>query len=176
MEFAGLLPRVWVTAVAVLMVIPTGGQAEEGNDNPRRTEDWVIWHYQNHKGQHLSQNLTTNMFRSKELYLANLPMDIKHHELEDRFSKHGKVADIRIARVQHEYLKILIQKISPIRDTYPDLKSGRPLGFGFVTFATPHDAMGAYVALKSKWICGRALTIQIAKSRQDLALKFTSMP
>jgi len=144
MEIPEFLARIWLTAVVVLIVLPTGGDAEEGKFDPEGFEDRVVWHYQNFKGQHFSQNLTESMFRSRELYLANLPMDIKPHELEDRFSKHGKVADIRIAR---------------------DFQSGRPLGFGFVTFATSRDAMRAYVALKSKWICGRALTIQIAKIR-----------
>jgi len=95
-----------------------------------------------HLGTPIVYNMSTDKFRSRELYLSNLPADIEEGELEQHFSKHGRIKDIRIAK---------------------DTMSGRPLGFGFITYFTIKDTIAAFLALRLSWICGRVFTIAPAK-------------
>ncbi|MHB9007522.1 MAG: RNA recognition motif domain-containing protein, partial [Limisphaerales bacterium] len=48
-----------------------------------------------------------------------------------------------------------------------DRMSGRPRGFGFVTMSTPEEAEKAIQALNGAQIDGRALTVNIARPRED---------
>ena len=48
-----------------------------------------------------------------------------------------------------------------------DRDSGRPRGFGFVTMSTPEEAQAAIDALNGKNIDGRALTVNVAKPREE---------
>ena len=48
-----------------------------------------------------------------------------------------------------------------------DRVSGRPRGFGFVTMSTPEEAQKAIEALNGKTIDGRALTVNVAKPREE---------
>ncbi len=48
-----------------------------------------------------------------------------------------------------------------------DRMSGRPRGFGFVTMSTPEEAQKAIEALNGKEIDGRALTVNVARPREE---------
>ena len=48
-----------------------------------------------------------------------------------------------------------------------DRESGRPRGFGFVTMSTAEEAQKAIEALNGKSIDGRALTVNVARPREE---------
>ena len=48
-----------------------------------------------------------------------------------------------------------------------DRATGRPRGFGFVTMASAEDAQKAIDALNGKTVGGRALTVNVARPRED---------
>jgi cold-inducible RNA-binding protein len=48
-----------------------------------------------------------------------------------------------------------------------DRMSGRPRGFGFVTMSTPEEAQKAIEALNGAQLGGRALTVNVARPRED---------
>ena len=50
-----------------------------------------------------------------------------------------------------------------------DRATGRPRGFGFVTMSTPEEAQKAIDALHGKELAGRALTVNIARPREERA-------
>jgi RNA recognition motif-containing protein len=45
--------------------------------------------------------------------------------------------------------------------------SGRPRGFGFVTMGSPEEAQKAIAAMNGAQLDGRALTVNIARPRED---------
>jgi cold-inducible RNA-binding protein len=48
-----------------------------------------------------------------------------------------------------------------------DRESGRPRGFGFVTMSTAEEAQKAIEALNGQSIDGRALTVNVARPREE---------
>ena len=48
-----------------------------------------------------------------------------------------------------------------------DRMSGKPRGFGFVTMSTPEEAQKAIDALNGAELDGRALTVNIARPREE---------
>ena len=48
-----------------------------------------------------------------------------------------------------------------------DRMTNRPRGFGFVTMSTAEEAQKAIAAMNGKEIDGRALTVNIAKPREE---------
>ena len=48
-----------------------------------------------------------------------------------------------------------------------DRVSGRPRGFGFVTMSTPEEAQKAIAALNGAELGGRALTVNLARPREE---------
>jgi RNA recognition motif-containing protein len=48
-----------------------------------------------------------------------------------------------------------------------DRETGRARGFGFVTMSTPEEAQSAITALNGASIDGRALTVNVAKPREE---------
>ena len=50
-----------------------------------------------------------------------------------------------------------------------DRETGRPRGFGFVTMSTADEAQKAITALNGKELGGRALTVNVAKPREERA-------
>jgi RNA recognition motif-containing protein len=48
-----------------------------------------------------------------------------------------------------------------------DRVSGRPRGFGFVTMSTADEAQKAIDALHGKQVDGRALTVNVARPREE---------
>src|SRR5688500_993109 len=83
---------------------------------------------------------------NNKLFVGNLSFNITENDLQDTFAAHGTVVEA---------------KLMMDRDT------GRPRGFGFVTMSTPEEAQNAINALNGTSIDGRALTVNIAKPREE---------
>src|SRR3954470_18322750 len=83
---------------------------------------------------------------SAKLFVGNLSFDLTENDLQDAFAAHGTVLEA-----------VLMM----------DRATGRPRGFGFVTMSTPEEAQKAIDALHGKDLGGRALTVNIARPRED---------
>ena len=81
------------------------------------------------------------------LFVGNLPFKIaEDKQLSEIFAEYGEVIQARI---------IL------------DRETGRSRGFGFVTMATEEDAEKVIKALHGQNIEGRALTVNVARPREE---------
>ncbi len=83
---------------------------------------------------------------SNKLFVGNLSFQTTENELQDAFAAHGTVTETNLMM---------------------DRMSGRPRGFGFVTMSTPEEAQKAIAALHGAQLGGRALTVNIAKPREE---------
>src|SRR5580698_6356101 len=92
-----------------------------------------------------SYRTSQNMSNSK-LFVGNLSFNTTENDLQDTFAAHGTVSEVNLMM---------------------DRDSGRPRGFGFVTMSTPEEAQTAIDALNGKSIDGRALTVNVAKPREE---------
>ena len=81
-----------------------------------------------------------------KLYVGNLSYNITENDLQDLFAQHGPVTEVNLMQ---------------------DKMSGRPRGFGFVTMGSPEEAQKAIDALHGKDLGGRALTVNVAKPREE---------
>jgi cold-inducible RNA-binding protein len=90
------------------------------------------------------QNIT-NMSNNK-LFVGNLPFDTTENDLHTTFGSHGTVVEAKLMT---------------------DRESGRPRGFAFVTMGTSEEAQSAINALNGHTVEGRALTVNVAKPRED---------
>ena len=83
---------------------------------------------------------------SNKLFVGNLSFNITENDLQDAFAAHGTVTEANLMM---------------------DRMTNRPRGFGFVTMSTPEEAQKAIAALNGKELDGRALTVNIAKPREE---------
>lgn len=83
---------------------------------------------------------------NSKLFVGNLSFNTTENDLQDTFAGHGTVLEANLMM---------------------DRATGRPRGFGFVTMSTPEEAQAAIDALNGKDIDGRALTVNIAKPREE---------
>jgi len=83
---------------------------------------------------------------SAKLFVGNLSFNITENDLQDAFAAHGTVLEANLMM---------------------DRATGRPRGFGFVTMSTPEEAQKAIEALHGKELAGRALTVNIARPREE---------
>jgi|SRR5690348_11863978 len=83
---------------------------------------------------------------SNKLFVGNLSFDTTENDLQDAFAAHGTVTETNLMM---------------------DRVSGRPRGFGFVTMSTPEEAQKAIAALNGAQLGGRALTVNIARPREE---------
>src|SRR5260221_14567590 len=83
---------------------------------------------------------------SNKLFVGNLSFDTTENDLQDAFAAHGTVTET----------KLMMARIG-----------GRPRGFGFVTMSTPEEAQKAFEALNGAQLGGRALTVNVARPRED---------
>src|ERR1700741_4801659 len=81
-----------------------------------------------------------------KLFVGNLSFDITENDLNDAFAAHGTVVEANLMM---------------------DRATGRPRGFGFVTMSSAEEAQKAIDALNGKTIDGRALTVNVAKPREE---------
>lgn len=85
---------------------------------------------------------------NNKLFVGNLSFNTTENDLQDAFAAHGSVVEVNLMM---------------------DRVSGRPRGFGFVTMSTPDEAQKAIDALHGKQLDGRALTVNIARPREERA-------
>ena len=83
---------------------------------------------------------------SNKLFVGNLSFNTTENDLNDAFAPHGTVTETNLMM---------------------DRTTGRSRGFAFVTMSTPEEAQKAIEALNGKSIDGRALTVNIAKPREE---------
>ncbi len=83
---------------------------------------------------------------SAKLFVGNLSFNITENDLLDAFAAHGTVIEANLMM---------------------DRATGRPRGFGFVTMSSPEEAQKAIDALNGKELGGRALTVNIARPREE---------
>ncbi len=83
---------------------------------------------------------------NNKLFVGNLSFNTTQNDLQDMFAAHGSVVETNLMM---------------------DRESGRSRGFGFVTMSTPEEAQAAITALSGKTVDGRALTVNIAKPREE---------
>ncbi|HWN96638.1 MAG TPA: RNA-binding protein [Methylomirabilota bacterium] len=83
---------------------------------------------------------------NNKLFVGNLSFNTTENSLQDTFAAHGTVLEANLMM---------------------DRESGRPRGFGFVTMSTPEEAQTAMGALNGKDVDGRALTVNVAKPREE---------
>jgi cold-inducible RNA-binding protein len=85
---------------------------------------------------------------SNKLFVGNLSFDVTENDLQDAFAAHGTVTETNLMM---------------------DRTTNRPRGFGFVTMGTPEEAQKAINAMNGKELGGRALTVNVAKPREERA-------
>jgi cold-inducible RNA-binding protein len=83
---------------------------------------------------------------NNKLFVGNLSFNTTENDLQDAFASHGTVLEANLMM---------------------DRMTGRPRGFGFVTMSTPEEAQSAINALNGASIDGRALTVNVAKPREE---------
>ena len=85
---------------------------------------------------------------SNKLFVGNLSFETTENDLQDAFAAHGTVTETNLMM---------------------DRITGRPRGFGFITMSTPEEAQKAIAALNGSQLGGRALTVNVAKPREERA-------
>ena len=85
---------------------------------------------------------------SNKLYVGNLSFNTTENDLNDAFAAFGTVTETNLMM---------------------DRETGRPRGFGFVTMSSSEEANKAIEALNGKEMDGRALTVNVAKPREERA-------
>ncbi len=83
---------------------------------------------------------------SAKLFVGNLSFSITENDLQDAFAVHGTVIEANLMM---------------------DRATGRPRGFAFVTMGSPEEAQKAIAAMNGKELGGRALTVNIARPREE---------
>src|SRR5215472_17453835 len=83
---------------------------------------------------------------SNKLFVGNLDFKLTENDLQDAFAAHGTVVEANLAT---------------------DRATGRPRGFAFVTMSSPEEAQKAIDALHGKELGARALTVYIARPREE---------
>ena len=83
---------------------------------------------------------------STKLFVGNLSFNTTENTLQEAFSAHGTVVEANLMM---------------------DRMTGRSRGFAFVTFGTPEEAQRAIEAMNGAQLDGRALTVNIARPKED---------
>ncbi len=85
---------------------------------------------------------------SNKLFVGNLSFNMTENDLQDAFAAHGTVIEANLMM---------------------DRMTGRARGFGFVTMSNAEEAQKAIDALNGKEVDGRALTVNVARPREERA-------
>src|SRR5438874_2472454 len=83
---------------------------------------------------------------SAKLFVGNLSFNVTENNLQDAFAAHGTVVETNLML---------------------DRATGRSRGFAFVTMASDEEAQKAITAMNGKELSGRALTVNIARPREE---------
>ena len=89
---------------------------------------------------------TVRHHMSTKLFVGNLSFNTTENDLQYAFAAHGTVVETNLMM---------------------DRMSGRPRGFAFVTMGSPEEANKAIEAMNGKQLDGRALTVNIARPREE---------
>ncbi len=89
---------------------------------------------------------TVKHHMSNKLFVGNLSFNTTENDLQDAFAAHGSVVETNLMM---------------------DKMSGRPRGFAFVTMSTAEEAQKAISALNGAQLDGRALTVNVARPREE---------
>ncbi len=80
------------------------------------------------------------------IYVGNLSFDVSDAQLQEAFGAHGTVNKANVVT---------------------DRETGRSRGFGFVEMANDEEGKAAIEALNGSDLGGRAITVNVAKPRED---------
>lgn len=83
---------------------------------------------------------------STKLFVGNLSFNTTENDLQDAFAAFGTVVEANLMM---------------------DRTTNRPRGFGFVTMSSPAEAQAAIDGLNGRQLDGRALTVNVAKPREE---------
>ena len=83
---------------------------------------------------------------SNKLFVGNLSFNTTENDLNDAFAAFGTVTETNLMM---------------------DRMTGRPRGFGFVTMSSAEEAQKAIDGMNGKDMDGRALTVNVAKPREE---------
>ena len=83
---------------------------------------------------------------NNKLFVGNLSFNTTENALNDAFAAHGTVTETNLMM---------------------DRATNRPRGFGFVTMSTEEEAQKAIAALNGAQLDGRAITVNIARPREE---------
>ena len=83
---------------------------------------------------------------NNKLFVGNLSFKTTENELNDAFAAHGTVIEANLMM---------------------DRATNRSRGFAFVTMSTDEEAQKAIAALNGKDLNGRAITVNIARPREE---------
>jgi RNA recognition motif-containing protein len=86
------------------------------------------------------------------LFVGNLSFQTMDNDLQEYFSQAGAVTSVNV----------MIDKVT-----------GRSRGFAFVEFATPEEANKAVEQFHGKEFQGRALTVNVARPREERAPRWS---
>jgi RNA recognition motif-containing protein len=83
---------------------------------------------------------------SNKLFVGNLSFNTTENDLQDAFAAFGAVTETNLMM---------------------DRMTNRPRGFAFVTMSSPDEAQAAITGLHGKDLDGRALTVNVARPREE---------
>src|SRR6185369_9131099 len=93
-----------------------------------------------------SVSRTVSHHMSTKLFVGNLSFNVTENDLQDAFAAHGTVVEANLMM---------------------DRATGRSRGFAFVTMASAEEAQKAIDAMNGKELGGRALTVNVARPREE---------
>jgi RNA recognition motif-containing protein len=91
---------------------------------------------------------TVKHHMSSKLFVGNLSFNTTENDLSAAFAAFGTVTETNLMM---------------------DRETGRPRGFGFITMSSDEEAQKAIEGLNGKDMDGRALTVNVAKPREERA-------
>jgi cold-inducible RNA-binding protein len=86
------------------------------------------------------------------LFVGNLSYQTMENDLQDYFSRAGVVTSVNL----------MLDKVT-----------GKSRGFAFIEFATPEEANKAVEQFHNKEFQGRALTVNVARPREERAPRYS---
>src|SRR5687768_1246057 len=83
---------------------------------------------------------------NNKLFVGNVSFDVTENDLQDAFAAHGTVVEANLMT---------------------DRMTGKPRGFAFVTMSTEEEAQKAIQAMNGADLGGPALTVNLARPREE---------